>query len=267
VISQTGKSLLQTLKHLGLDKNRASEVQRIGTIPEDVLEKRFQERAKDGELTYISQAVEWARPFWKIKHRKIKHRKIRQAAKAEPANDIGGPFPLLYADPPWRFVTYSESGGGKSPDQHYPTMADDEILSFEIGGKPIRKIVHKDAVLFLWCTSSNLPLALQVMEQWGFTFSSSAVWVKPGIGTGQIFRNRHEVLLYGTRGNMPGPAIVPPSVFEYPKKGHSVKPPEIRSIIEQMFPDFDAACRLELFHRGESPVGWVTHGFETGSAH
>jgi hypothetical protein len=36
------------------------------------LVKRFQECAAKGELTYISTALEWSRPFWKIKHRKIK---------------------------------------------------------------------------------------------------------------------------------------------------------------------------------------------------
>jgi N6-adenosine-specific RNA methylase IME4 len=261
--SRTEKPFTDLLKRIGLDKSRASEVQRISAIPDPVLAKRFHERASKGELTFISQALEWSRPFWKIKHRRIKHRKIKAAANAVVADDIGGPFPLVYADPPWRFQTYSESGGGKSPDQHYPTLSDEEILSFKIAGKPVSEIAHKDAVLFLWCTSSNLPLALKVMDRWGFDFRTCAVWVKPGIGTGLIFRNRHELLLYGTRGAMPGPATIPPSVFEYPKGAHSEKPSEIRAIIEQMFPDFDASHRLELFHRGEAPPGWVTYGYET----
>lgn len=253
------------LKELGLDKSRAVEVQRLAAIPDPVLDKRFQERAKKGELTYISTALEWSQPFWKIKHRDIKHATIKRAAAATVMPDVEiGPFPLIYADPPWRFVTWSESGGGKSPDQHYPTMTDEDILAFKVAGKRISEIAHKDAALFLWCTSSNLPLALDVMDRWGFAFRTSAVWVKPGIGTGQIFRNRHEVLLYGTKGKMPGPVLVPPSVFEYPKGAHSVKPPEIRKLIERMYPSFNAADRLELFHRGTAPSGWTTYGYESG---
>jgi hypothetical protein len=49
----------------------------------------------------------------------------------------------------------------------------------------------------------------------GFTFKSSAVWVKDK-GLGLVFRNRHELLLYGTRGAMPSPQYQPRSVFEYP---------------------------------------------------
>jgi hypothetical protein len=38
---------------LGLNKNRAIEVQRIATIPGQILAKRFRERESKGELTFI----------------------------------------------------------------------------------------------------------------------------------------------------------------------------------------------------------------------
>jgi hypothetical protein len=77
------------IKSIGLDKNRAAEVQRIAAIPDKILAKRFHERESKGELTFVSIAVEWSRPFWKIKHRKIKHRKIKQAASAAAVDDVG----------------------------------------------------------------------------------------------------------------------------------------------------------------------------------
>ncbi len=40
--------------------------------------------------------------------------------------------------------------------------------------------------------------------------------------------------LYGTRGNMPAPQYLPPSIFRYPRGEHSAKPPEIRAEIEKM---------------------------------
>jgi N6-adenosine-specific RNA methylase IME4 len=80
---------------------------------------------------------------------------------------------------------------------------------------------------------------------------------------GLVFRNMHEVLLYGTRGAMPGPQYQPPSAFLYPRGKHSAKPPEIRKEIEKMYPDFDAKTRCELFCR-ETVNGWTTFGFEAG---
>jgi len=99
------------------------------------------------------------------------------------------------------------------------------------------------------------------MEAWGFTYKAQAVWIKDRTGLGLVFRNRHEVLLYGTRGNMPGPQYQPPSVFEYPRGRHSAKPPEVRKAIERMYPDFSAETRLELFAR-ENMKDWTCCGNE-----
>ena len=133
-------------------------------------------------------------------------------------------------------------------------------------GDPVVGIAHKDAALFLWCTSSNIPRALEVMERWGFEFKSSAAWVKMAdgklqTGMGLVFRNAHEILLYGTRGKMPGPQHQPQSVFIYRRGKHSAKPPEVRKAIERMYPDFDEKTRLELFAR-ERCAGWSSWGNE-----
>ncbi len=172
-----------------------------------------------------------------------------------------GPFPLILADPPWRFETYSDKGLERAPDQHYPTLSDEEIRQFKVQGLSIPEIAHKDAVLFLWCTSSNMLRAAGIMEAWGFTFKASAVWVKDKTGLGLVFRNQHEMLLYGTRGDMPAPQHQPSSVFALPRGEHSAKPPEIRLEIERMYPDFSEKTRLELFARGQVP-GWTTYGWE-----
>ena len=195
--------------------------------------------------------------------RKAKHLEIEEAARSEIRENVVGPFPLIYADPPWKFETYSEKGLSKAPDQHYPTLTYDEIKAFEVDSVSVKDIAHKDAALFLWCTSSNIPMALEVLEAWGFEFKSSAVWVKDKSGTGLVFRNQHEVILYGTKGKMPGPQFQPSSVFSFPRGKHSAKPDEVRKAIEKMYPDFDSRTRLELFAR-ETVAGWTPYGFEAG---
>jgi hypothetical protein len=84
-----------------------------------------------------------------------------------------------------------------------------------------------------------LPQALYVMEAWGFEFKSSFVWVKPRVGTGYWNRNRHELLLLGTRGKVPCPApgMQWDSVIEAASgRQHSEKPEAAYELIE-LFPE------------------------------
>jgi N6-adenosine-specific RNA methylase IME4 len=260
-VSRAGTSFRAYLSDIGLNKNRANECERIGAIPtRDKLLKAFSETEREGVLNTIDSMFLFARPFWKIKIRSRRHRAIKEAATRTTGLDKFGPFAVLYADPPTHFETYTQ-GSYRGPNQHYPTLSWEEIESFTVYGKRISEIAYDNAVLFLWSTSSNLPYALDIMTAWGFTFKASAIWDKGKQGTGLIFRNMHEVLLFGDRGKMPGPVYVPPSVFRYPRGAHSAKPPEIRTEIERMYPDYDANGRLELFSRDDVP-GWTHFGFE-----
>jgi N6-adenosine-specific RNA methylase IME4 len=198
-------------------------------------------------------------PYQKVR-RDERHAEIRQNVKTK--TDIVGPFPLIYADPPWTFETYSWKGQGKGPAQHYPTLTDDEIMRFCIDGRHISEIAHRDAALFMWCTSSNLLRALPVLEAWGFTYKTQAVWDKQRPANGQIFLNQHEILLYGSRGSIPAPANIRSSVFSYPRGHHSEKPKEIRQALEEMYPHFDESSRIELFARNKQR-GWTTDGYES----
>lgn len=202
-------------------------------------------------------------------NRANKHQKIHDKAQST-TSKIEGSFPLIYADPPWKWGHFgeldqeNEAGKGRTPDQHYPTLTYEEIANFKVNGRLVRELAAKDAALFLWCTSANITSALSIVEAWGFVYKAHAVWVKDKKGLGLIFRNQHEVLLYGSRGKMPGPQFQPSSVFTYPRGKHSAKPPEIRSAIEKMYPSFDSATRLELFAR-EQVKGWSVLGYEAFS--
>ena len=251
------------LRQLNLTRETAVAAQRIGTLPENEMRAAFNEYRKREVLLDYETLLDLARPYWYQASREQKHRAIYEAAAA--AAEPIGLFPLIYADPPWKFEVYSEKGLDRTPDQHYPTLTDAEIIDFKVVGKRIPEIAASDAVLFLWCTSSNLVRALAVMAAWDFTCKTNATWAKDKTGLGLVFRNQHEHLLYGTRGDMPGPLWQPPSVFSYPRGRHSAKPPEIRQAIEKMYPHFGPATRLELFTRGKNP-GWSNYGFEVHDA-
>ena len=104
---------------------------------------------------------------------------------------------------------------------------------------------------------------MRVVEAWGFTYRTCAVWSKPQIGMGYYFRQQHELLLVATRGDMPAP---PPaarvgSVVTADRGRHSAKPAEFAEIIERMYP---ALPKVELFCRSPRD-GWAVWGNQSAA--
>ena len=103
---------------------------------------------------------------------------------------------------------------------------------------PVASIAEPRSILFMWATSPKLPLALSVIEAWGFTFKSVAfVWVKTNkishshfTGMGFYTRQNAEFVLLATRGS---PSLHRKNksihqIVEAPVSRHSEKPEEIR---------------------------------------
>lgn len=160
-----------------------------------------------------------------------------------------GKFNVIYADPPWKYE-HSETKS-RDIENNYPTMSLEDIKNMEIPS-------DKDSVLFLWATAPKLKEALEVMQSWGFTYRTNAVWDKETIGMGYWFRGQHELLLVGVRGNMspPFPENRFSSVYREKKKEHSKKPEYYYEIIERMFPK---GKYLELFSRNKRK-NWTMWG-------
>ena len=82
-----------------------------------------------------------------------------------------GKYPIIYADPPWR---YSQKGLQGAAENHYPTMNINELCAL-----PVAELAAPDSALFMWATFPQLPEALRLIEAWGFTYKSVAfVWLK-----------------------------------------------------------------------------------------
>jgi N6-adenosine-specific RNA methylase IME4 len=183
-------------------------------------------------------------------------REIEQAEVTEAASRSLGStlYGVIYADPPWRFEPRSRATGlDRAADNHYATMGIEDICAIDVPAAD-------DAALFLWATVPMLPEALYVMNAWGFVYQSHFVWIKDRIGTGYWARNKHELLLIGTRGRIAAPA--PGEQFEsvvlQATERHSAKPAAFAEMIEQMFP---TARLLEMFARTKR-AGWDGWGNE-----
>jgi N6-adenosine-specific RNA methylase IME4 len=171
-------------------------------------------------------------------------------------------YPVILADPPWKFEVYdAESGLDSAADAHYPTMELADICAL-----PVADLATPIAVLFMWTTAPHLRESFEVLDSWGFDYVTHMVWVKGGRppALGYRLRNQHELLIIGRRGDMPTPlpANRPPSVINAARREHSRKPDEVYGLIERMYSELP---KIELFARGTSRPGWDTWGNEVAT--
>ena len=166
-------------------------------------------------------------------------------------------FSTILADPPWQF----QNRTGKMAPEHkrlarYPTLDLQEIKEI-----PVETVVEKTAHLYLWVPNALLAEGQQVMQEWGFTYKTNFVWVKPSIGLGQYFRGQHEICLFATKGRKPTQPKTDdksiPSVVFANKGRHSAKPVESYELIEKR----SHGQYLEIFARSNRD-GWISWGNE-----
>lgn len=199
-----------------------------------------------------------------------------------------GPFPVILADPPWRFKTFSDKGRDRCPDgpktrnqsrqnspaRHYETMSLDDIKAL-----PVAASAAKDCVLLMWAVDPMIPEALEVGKAWGFKYKTTGlVWVKERritskrggaftdpneqrfpMGTGYWTRANPELCLLFTRGKPSRVGTGVRKLLIAARREHSRKPDEQYARIE-------ALCDgpgLELFARSNGRPGWTAWGNET----
>ena len=248
----------KTLPSLGIDKNLAHAAREAAKMTEAKFEAQVAKTrsravaAAEGDTAIIAEARA-ERHTKKAEKRHERERELTKKIKALPDKK----YAVILADPEWRFEFYSEKGKtNSSADNHYPTSALDEIKA-----RNVNSIAAMDCVLFLWATAPMFPDALSVMKAWGFSYKSQFIWNKDRIGTGYWNRNKHELLLIGTRGNVPAPAMGTQfsSLIDAPVGKHSEKPEAFYAIIEKYFPTLP---KIELNRRGPARAGWDAWGNE-----
>lgn len=170
---------------------------------------------------------------------------------AELSTDVR--YPIIYADPPWRYENPPMGGTNRSIENHYPTMTLEEICAL-----PVAELATEDALLYLWATAPKLAECMKVIEAWGFEYRTNLVWDKEVIGMGYHARNQHEILLVAKRGEIPPPEAgkQPASVHRERRGDHSAKPTFYYEMIEAAYPQLP---KIELFCRSPRD-GWAVWG-------
>jgi N6-adenosine-specific RNA methylase IME4 len=141
----------------------------------------------------------------------------------------------------------------------------------QLAALPVSVLAAADAVLLLWATWPQLPVALRLVEAWGFAYVTGFPWiklqgnpkqrldgtltVKPVYGTGYWVRGCSEIVLICKRGNVAAPRSSVLGLLS-DQMEHSRKPENLYEYAES-FP----GPYLEMFARRPRP-GWDTFGNE-----
>jgi N6-adenosine-specific RNA methylase IME4 len=226
-------------------KATKKQLDRIQEVYEATLESIETERLKE-------EWSAWFKESDPVNIRELQEKRIEIEDKDAESRqvDIEAPPSLVLADPPWR---YDQATENRKIENQYPSADVPEIISHCPQTAP-------DCVLLMWATAPKLTEAFEVIEGWGFSYKTSAVWDKEKLGMGYWFRGQHELLLVGVKGNAkpPEPEHRVSSVFREARGEHSKKPSCVYEWIEEAFP----GSKLEMYCRSPR-AGWQVFGNES----
>jgi N6-adenosine-specific RNA methylase IME4 len=167
-----------------------------------------------------------------------------------------GKFGTIVIDPPWQMEKIERDVRPNQVEFDYPTMDEGQLLEF---GAKVNECAADDCHMFMWTTHKHLPMALRVLDVWGFRYVMTMVWHKPGgfqpIGLPQY---NCEFALYARKGS---PKFIDTKAFnacfDAPRREHSRKPDEFYDVIRRVTAD----GRIDIFSR-EPREGFAQLGNE-----
>jgi N6-adenosine-specific RNA methylase IME4 len=253
---------VKTLADQGIDKNLADRARKSAAMSEDKFEAQV---ARDVKIAVAATEGDSS----VVKAAREKQQQEKRARRVERERDLATKiielpdkrYGVILADPEWKDEVWSEETGmDRHAANHYPTSATEVITA-----RDVPSIAAKDCVLFLWTTNQHLRIAIAVMEAWGFEYKSNYCWGKDKISTGRWNRSKHELLLIGTHGKIPAPALGTQwdSLIMAPRGAHSEKPECFLEMIESYYPNVP---KIELNRRGALRAGWDGWGNEVVEA-
>ncbi len=178
-------------------------------------------------------------------------------------------YGVILADPPFSFRCYSKKGEGRAPQAHYDCMSIEELKCL-----PVSHLAAENCALFLWVPVPFLQRGFELIDAWGFTYSTVGYfWAKikktvdPAclsvadfpMGTGYWTRANVEICLLAKKGRPTRLAKDVRELIIAPRREHSRKPDEVYDRIERLVD----GPYIELFARQRWP-GWDAWGNEVG---
>lgn len=257
----------RSLANQGIDKHLADRARKAAAMPAARFEAQVARAvtvavaATEGTAAVVREARK-AQQDAKRARRDEREREFAGKIQALPGAKKYG---VVLCDDEWDYETWSEAGKDRHASNHYETASNAHTAAeLHERTKDRFECAADDCALWMWTTTAHAKIAHQLMELRGFVYKSQVAWDKEIPGTGHWFINQHEVLLLGTRGNVPAPAPGTqwPSIIRERKREHSRKPEKSYQLIESYFP---SVPRIELNCRGKPRPGWDAWGNEAES--
>jgi N6-adenosine-specific RNA methylase IME4 len=235
-----------TLEEMGIDKKLSARSRRLNDLGQpavDAMLDRFETESRANGKPALDILAAQERDALQQRRRDMEQELSDASAQLEG----GRRFPNIYADPATKFLS---GFGDRSIENHYVTMTTEKLCAL-----PIKDRALTPARLFIWSTVPQLANTFLIAAAWGFPdYSSHMIWDKTSPdhpdhgGTGHVFINQHELLLYFKRGNPAGPTrgTQALSIYREAKTEHSRKPDYFRTMINEFTGSQDV---LELFAR------------------
>jgi N6-adenosine-specific RNA methylase IME4 len=166
-------------------------------------------------------------------------------------------FETIVLDPPWPMAKIERDVRPNQVAFDYPTMSEADLRQF---GEAVSRMAADDCHLFMWTTQKFLPLALGLVEHYGFRYVLTMVWHKAGgyqpTGLPQF---NSEFVVYARKG---APKFVSTQgffcCFNGARREHSRKPDEFYEMIRLV----TGGPRIDVFSR-ETREGFAQYGNET----
>lgn len=177
----------------------------------------------------------------------------REIIKAQPVVVPAGKFPCIVIDPPWPMEKIERDERPNQFGFDYPTMSEDELKAWP----HIHSKAATNCHLYMWTTHKFLPMALRVVEHWGFSYQCLMTWVKNVGMTPYSWMYSTEHVLFCRRGYLSLEKLGLRLDFQAKVREHSRKPEEFYELVRQVSP----GPRLDVFSR-ESREGFEQLGNE-----
>ena len=244
------KAPIDTMKEVAKLAGVGSDTARKVEFIEDTAPEEIKKKLSKGEETIN-------RVYTDLKKKQEREDVIQKFKDAPKLEKLKRKYSIIYADPPWKYF----AGGNKNQSIHYRGMEIEDIKNLEV-----EKLADDNCILFLWVTFPILREAFEVIESWGFDYSTCGFnWVKRNkksdgwfFGLGNWTRSNSELCLIATKGKPVRFSASVSQIIDTPVEGHSKKPNIVRDKIVELCGDLP---RIELFAR-QKVKGWDVWGNE-----